>query len=253
MKRTVQYSRGQVRYTGKLDHAAFTAWCQSPDGWPVLKPLIAETRFSLFGRKRAAQRGLWQQLKQTARSTSMVGALQHHVDAHFARLSRIVYARDLPMVGVSLHRLIAVPRLFANSVTDRQMDSALQKEPVFASVNRREPLRHWFIFALINGIEAATLAAKPSPKKPIPAGSDWIVVGVNNTFEWRLPLQGPAWPGHYYLLELTHTPITRAVRKEVAKAIAQMEASLPGLSRVDRNEILRQAGVSLEKLAAKAG
>jgi hypothetical protein len=253
MKRTVQYSRGGVRYTGKLDRAAFTAWCQSPDGWSVLKPLIAETRFSLFGRKRAAQRSLWQQLKQAAQSTAISGALQHHVDAHFARLSRIVYARDLPMVGVSLHRLIAVPRLFANAVTDRQIDSSLQKEPVFASVNRREPLRRWFVLGLINSIETATLAAKPTPKKPVPAGSDWIVVGVNNTFEWRIPLHGPAWPGHYYLLELTNTPITRAVRKDTAKAIAQMEASLPGLSRVDRNEILRQAGVSLEKLAAKAG
>jgi hypothetical protein len=253
MKRAVQYSRGQVRYTGKLDRSAFMDWCQSPDAWSVLKPLIAETRFSLFGRKRAAQRGLWQQLRDTAKSTAILGALQHHVDAHFARLSRIVYARDLPMVGVSLHRLIAVPRLFANSVTDRQIDAALQKEPVFASVNRREPLRRWFVQTLINGIEAATLAAKPTPKKPVPAGSDWIIVGVNNTFEWRIPLQGPAWPGHHYLLELTHTPITRSVRKDTARAIAQMEASLPGLSRVDRNEILRQAGLSLEKLAAKAG
>jgi hypothetical protein len=32
-----------------------------------------------------------------------------------------------------------------------------------------------------------------------------------------------------------------------------MEAALAQLSRVDRNEILRQAGLSLEKLAAKAG
>src|SRR5262249_24907269 len=108
-------------------------------------------------------------------------------------------------------------------------------------------------FSIISGIESAALAAKPTPKRPLTAGSDWVIVGVNDSFEWRIPLQGPAWPGHYYLLELTHTPITRAVRKEAATAIAQEEASLPGLSRVDRNEILRQAGLSLEKLAAKAG
>src|SRR5262249_17340996 len=245
MKRTVQYSQGRVRYTGKLDRGAFSAWCNSADGWPVLKPIIAETRFSLFGRKRAAQRGLWQQLKETAGATANADALQQHVDAHFARLSRIVYARDLPMVGVSFHRLIAVPRLFANSVTDRQIDAPLQTHPVFASVHRREPLRRWFIFSIISGIESAALAANPTPKRPLTAGSDWVIVGVNDSFEWRIPLQGPAWPGHYYLLELTHTPITRAVRKIAEKTIKEMETSLAGLSSVDSNENIHQASLSL--------
>src|SRR5262249_6735074 len=134
--------------------------------------------------------------------------------------------------------------------TDRR---GLQTQAAFASVDGREPLRRWFIHRLIDGIESATLAARPRPKRPLPAGPDWGIVRVNESFEWRVPLHGPAWPGHYYLLELTHTPITRAVRKEAANAVAQLETSLPGLSRVDRNEILRQAGVSLEKLAAKAG
>jgi hypothetical protein len=156
------------------------------------------------------------------------------------------------MLGVGLHRLVAVPRLFANTMTDREIDAALQQVPAFASVDGRDLLRHWFILTLISHIEAATLAAEPTAKRPLPAGPDWIIVGMNDTFEWGIPLQGSGWPGHYYLLELTHTPITRAIRKEAVKAIAQMEASLPGLSRVDRNEILRQAGSSMEKLAGRA-
>jgi hypothetical protein len=253
MKRAVQYSRRRVRYTGKLDRGAFAAWCRSAEGQSVLKPIIAKTRFSLFGRQRSAQRRVWRDLTAAARSTGIASTMQHHVESHFARLSRLAYARDLPMVGVGLHRLVAVPRLFVNAITDREIDAALQRQPAFASVNGRELLRHWFIVTVISHIDAATVAAQPNAKRPLPAGTDWIIIGVNDRFEWGVPLEGAGWPGHYYLLELTHTPITRAIRKEAVKAIAQLEASLPGLSRVDRNEILRQAGLSLKKLVARAG
>ena len=253
MKNTVQYSRGRVRFTGRIDRAAFAAWCHSLDGQSVLEPIISTMRFSLFGKRRAAQRRVWLEMTGAAQSGAVAAALQQQVDSYFSRLSTLVYARDLPVLGVNLRRLVAVPRLFANTVTDRQVDAALKMQPAFATANGRASLRHWFGIMLINGIETAALNARPTPKQPLPAGSDWIIVGVNDSFEWRVPLQGPAWPGHYYLLELTHTPITRAVRKAAGKAIAEMEASLASLSRVDRNEILRQAGLSLEKLAAKAG
>jgi hypothetical protein len=253
MKRTVQYSRGRVRYTGRIDRAAFVAWCQSLDGQSVLEPIISTMRFSLFGKRRAAQRRVWLDLTGTAASGTVAAALQQQVDSYFSRLSTLVYARDLPVRGINLHRLVAVPRLFANSVTDRQIDAALKMQPAFATANGRASLRHWFGLVLINGIETTALDARPTPKRPLPAGRDWIIVGVNDSFEWRVPLQGPAWPGHYYLLELTNTPITRAVRKAAVNTIAEMEATLAGLSRVERNEILRQAGLSLEKLAAKAG
>lgn len=55
-----------------------------------------------------------------------------------------------------------------------------------------------------------------------------------------------------YLLELTSRPITRTVRKAAADAITQMEISLPALSRSHRNQILTQAGLSLEQLLARA-
>jgi hypothetical protein len=242
-----------VRYTGHIDRAAFAEWCQSLDGQSVLEPIVSTMRFSLFGKRRAAQRRVWLELRGAAVSGTIAAALQRQVDSYFSRLGTLVYARDLPVRGINLHRLVAVPRLFANTVTDRQIDAALTMQPTFATANGRASLRHWFGLILINGIETAALNARPTLKRPLEAGREWIIVGVNHTFEWRVPLQGPAWPGHYYLLELTNTPITRAVRKAADKAIAEMEATLGCLSRVDRNEILRQAGLSLEKLAAKAG
>jgi hypothetical protein len=253
MKKVVQYLRGRVRYTGRIDRGAFAAWCQSPDGQSLIEPLMSTARFSLFGRRRAVQRRVWLELTETTQSDTVVAALQQQVDSYFFRLGTLVYARDLPMTGVKLHRLVAVPRLFANTVTDRQVDAVLKMHGAFATGNGRASLRRWFGHTLISDIESAVLTARPTPKQALPAGREWILVGVNNSFEWRVPLHGPAWPGHYYLLELTHTPITRSVRKIAEKTIDEMEASLASLSRVDRNEILRQAGFSLEKLAAKAG
>jgi hypothetical protein len=57
-------------------------------------------------------------------------------------------------------------------------------------------------------------------------------------------LKEPPWDGHHYVLELTREPITRAVRKAVTAAIKQIEASLPKLSRVERNDILRRAAAA---------
>ena len=79
-------------------------------------------------------------------------------------------------------------------------------------------------------------------KRPLAAGKEWISVGLDGAFVWRLPLlHEPPWDGHHYVLELTRDPITRAVRKAVAAAVERIEASLPSLSRVERVEILRRA------------
>jgi hypothetical protein len=75
-----------------------------------------------------------------------------------------------------------------------------------------------------------------------------MIVGVNQQFEWRVPFEGPAWPGHYYALELTAQPITRAVRKAAEKAIAGLEQSLPSLPKNRRSDIIRQATLSLDHL-----
>ena len=133
-----------------------------------------------------------------------------------------------------------------------RIDDALQAQPVFGALAGGESLRATFVLALIDGIETAVARARPSPRSALRAGVDWIAVGLNQRFEWRVPLDGPAWPGHYYVLELTRMPITRAVRTAASEAIARMEASLPSLSRAHRAEIVRHAGLSLDQLLARA-
>ena len=187
-----------------------------------------------------------------AGSGPVVAAVQREIDSYLVRLETLVYARDLPCVGIDLHRLVVVPRLFANAIIDRRIDASLKSESAFATLNGCQLLRDWFVLTVIDGIAAVLVDERPSPKRPLPAGNDWMIVGVNDQFEWRIPFKGPAWPGHFYLLELTSRPITRTVRKAAADAITQMETSLPSLPRSHRNQILREAGSSLEQLLARA-
>jgi hypothetical protein len=127
-----------------------------------------------------------------------------------------------------------------------RLDRALQVQPVFAVAETGSPLRDWFILTVIGALEAAMIAARPSPWRPLPVGEGWITVGINERFTWRPPFEGFAWLGHYYVLELRPIAITRAVRKATRNAIAEFEESLASLSEPHRAEILRKATQALE-------
>jgi hypothetical protein len=248
MRRSVRFSRGRLRYTGRIARASFVRWAGSTEGQSALAPLASQRHFALFGRMRAARRHVWRLLARSARSEAVGVALQHEID-QFLCLHTLAYA-DLPCVRVDLRRLVVVPRLFVNSETYRRLSAALHAQPAFAALEGGESLRAWFALTLIEGVGAAVVRARPSPRRPLPAGEGWIAVGVNEQFEWHVPIESPAWPGHYYVLELRPTPITRAVRKATRQAITGLEASLLSLSRADRGAILRQATASLERLAS---
>lgn len=201
--------------------------------------------FALFGKRRAARARLWKQLAHAARAEEAVLIVQREMDQYLAHLGTLVFAQDLPRVGIDLHRLVVVPRMFVNGQAYRRIDTALKAEPAFAALDGGDSLRRAFVVALVDGVAAAVAGARPSPRHPLPAGNEWITVGVNEQFEWRVPFDGPAWPGHYFVLELTRSPITRAVRKAVGETIVRLETALSSLSRVRRSEILKQAGSSL--------
>jgi len=251
MKTLVRYSSGRITFTGGVPHASFAAWAESPAGRPVLEQVQSGIGFALLGRKRAARRSVWRTLKQAARNETVVAAIQREADAYLTRLDRLVYAHDLPRASVGFHRLVVVPRSFVNAVAYRGLVAAIDGQLAFPEADRHESLLDWFVLLTISGIEAAVVGARPSIRHPLSAGKDWITVGVNERFEWGIPLQGPAWLGHYYVLELTSEPITRAVRKQTEEAIVTLEQSLPSLSRVHRNGILREAGLSLEQLLVR--
>lgn len=241
-----------MTFTGRVPHAPFAVWTDSAEGRPVLEQVQSGVGFSLLGRKRAARRLVWRRLNEAARNETVAAAMQREVDAYLTRLGRLVYAHDLPRGNVGLRRLVVVPRSFVNAVAYRRIVAAIDGQLTLAEADRHESLLDWFVLLTINRIEAAIVGARPSPRQPLPAGKDWLTVGINERFEWGIPLQGSAWLGHYYVLELTSEPLTRAIRRQIEEAIANLENSLPSLSRVHRNGILREAGLSLEQLLAGA-
>jgi hypothetical protein len=217
------------------------AWTDTPEGRAAVAAVARHMRFSLLGKERAARRRLWRGLVTATRDERIVAMLQREVDAYLGRLGQLVYADGLPLTGVNLHRLVVVPRVLLNSAAYRSIATNFSRQPAVASLEWGESLREFFFLRLIREIHAAIVRAEPSPKHPLGAGDDWISVGLNTAFVWRVPFKAPAWAGHHYVLELTRDPITRAVRKAVVERIRGFEASLPSLSRLERNDILRRA------------
>ena len=248
MKTPVQNSRGRLVYTGQIARSTFSAWAQSADGCALLDRVASELRWAPFGRIRAARGRIWRELQRTIRGAQLTGILQREVEASLERLDPIVHAHDLPRMSVDLRRLVVVPRLFVNAEAYRGISAALVSESGFTKAPETVPLHEWLTVTIIEAIESAVLRERPSIARPLQAARSWMIVGVNKKFEWRVPFEGPAWPGHYYALELTAQPITRAVRKAVDKAIVGSEQSLPSLPKNRRSDIIRQATLSLDQL-----
>jgi hypothetical protein len=91
---------------------------------------------------------------------------------------------------VELHRLIAVPRLFANAALGRRIDAALETHPAFSTASRCEPVLAWFTQLVIDGVEAALADARPSPTRFLPAGDDWIIRRRERSVRVAGPVQG---------------------------------------------------------------
>jgi len=241
MKAWVHFRRGRARYTGAITRQPFVAWLATPEGRAVLDASASHGRFAFFAEARASRR-LWRGLAAAARQPGAVAAIQSEVDAYLDRLHEFAYAAGLPRLSVDLHRVVVVPRVLINGAAYGAVARRLRSERAFASLEGGDALREFFVMTLIDHLDAAIAGTKPSPKRPLTVGKEWISVGLEDAFVWRLPmLNEPPWDGHHYVVELTRDPITRAVRKKVVAAVEHIEASLPSLSRVERNEILRRA------------
>jgi hypothetical protein len=248
MKTPVRSSRGQLQYTGRIAREAFAEWADSAEGNAATARLAARTGFAFFGKMRAARQQMWRELTAAARGDSVAAAVQREIDAHLARLDTFVFADGLPAVMVDLRRLIVVPRLLVHGESYRRLELALHVQPAIGGLAGGESLRKWLSVMLVDSIAAAVNDAGPSIRHPLPAGDGWIVIGVDEQFEWQIPFDGPTWHGHYFVLELTRRPLTRAVRTAAADGLAQLQTGLPTLSYVHRTEVIRQAVQSLDVL-----
>jgi len=241
MKPWVRYRRGRASYAGGITRAPFAAWLATPQGRAVVDQEASRARFGLFARARAARR-LWRQLAAAAREPGVVVRIQSEIDGYLGRVPEFAYADGLPRLTVDLHRIVVVPRVLINCAAYGAIARGLHAERAFASLGGGDALRDFFVRTLVDHLDAAVESTMPSPKRPLEVGKEWVSVGLDGAFTWRLPvLNEPPWDGHHYVLELTRDPITRALRKKILAAVERIQASLPSLSRLERNEILRRA------------
>jgi hypothetical protein len=237
----VRHRRGGARYAGRITRAPLVEWLATPEGQATVDAVASRLRLRFLARRRAARR-LWRQLAGAARDPEVVTTVQSEIDAYPGRLQEFAYAEGLPRVSVDLHRIVVVPRVLLNAAAYGAIARRLKSVRAFTALEGGEALRGFFVLTLIRDLDAAIARATPSPKRPLTAGADWISVGLDAAFVWRVPLLNePPWDGHHYVLELTRDPLTRKLRKAVAEAVQRLESSLPALTRVDRNEILRRA------------
>lgn len=241
MKPWVRFRRGRACYAGGITRAPFAAWLATPEGEAVLNQEASRARFAFLARSRAARR-LWRQLAAAAREPGVAVRIQSEIDGYLGRLQEFAYADGLPRLNVDLHRIVVVPRVLINCAAYGAIGRGLQAERAFTSLHGGDALRDFFIRTLVDHLDAAIESTMPSPKRPLEVGKEWVSVGLDAAFTWRLPaLNEPAWDGHHYVLEVTRDPITRALRKKILAAVERIQASLPSLSRLERNEILRRA------------
>ena len=235
----VRFRRGRALYNGRITRAPLVAWLATPTGRVTLDEAASHLRF--FAQARGARR-LWRQLAAAARDPDVIAIIQSELDGYLGRLQEFAYAEGLPRASVDLHRIVVVPRVLINGAAYGAIARRLRSTHAFASIDGGDALRAFFFETIIHHLDGAIAGATPSPKCPLTIGKEWISVGLDGAFVWRLPLMNePPWDGHHYILELTRDPITRAVRKAVVAAVQRVEASLPSLSRSERNEILRRA------------
>ena len=241
MKAWVRYRRGRVLYTGAISRRPFMAWLDTPGGRAVVDDAVSRLRLAFLARSRALRR-VWRQLAAAAREPRVVVAIQSEMDAYLGRVREFAYSAGLPRLKVDLHRIVVVPRVLINGAAYGAIAKRLRAEREFMALEGGDALRDFFVTTLVGDLDAAITATLPSPKHPLVVGRDWMSIGLDNAFVWRLPLLAePPWDGHHYVLELTRDPVTRGLRKKAARGIEQMKESLAMLSRLERNEILRRA------------
>ena len=175
-----------------------------------------------------------------AQNGIVANAIQEEADRYLARLTQLAYAEGLPRVVVNLYRLVVVPRQLLNGVARQCLAARLRREPALTGLES-QPLKDFFCLQLVRDMDAAITSVQPTVKRPFATGHGWATVGLNTEYVWFAAVEDSRWAGHHFAFELPRDPISRAMRKAIEEAMKTFDSSLPVLSRVERNDILRRA------------
>jgi len=214
-------------------------WLESSEGVEAIGSAAGAIRFSLLGRVRAARRRMARTLSDAIDSKATRKSLAAECEHFLATWAQIAYAPALPRIMLDGRRLVVVPR----TMIARRSAGALSTR-LGAALGPSVPdgFKAFFARWILRAIDDAIRRAAPGPKRPVQAAESWSCVHVEPDFLWVDPsFSGEFWRGHVMMFELPHGGLRRGERRALVTAIAQLSASLPGLTRSARDGTVRTA------------
>lgn len=235
--------RGRLRYRGRLSRAPLTTWLSTKEGEEAVTAAAKRAGLKLFAASRT-RRAFWKTLDRAARSEAVRNALQGEAEQFAKVLGQACYAPALPRMQVALHRLVIVPRALIAARARTGVRQRLWNVPPLAAVD--ESVRAFFCEQILIELNGAVEHATPSPSKPVQGTDGWSCIGADRPYVWVDPLwAGADWSGHLVMFEFPGKALTRDQRKELEAAIQQLQQGLGGLSRIQRDAIVRRAADGL--------
>ena len=238
----------RLRYRGRLSQAPYSAWAKTSDGAVTIDARASQNRLHIFARPRARRR-IWRELERAARSEPLCTAIQSEAD-HFASVVvEASHALGLPRRALALHRLVIVPRALVAGRTRTALRRRLYNSEPLGVIDPR--VRDFFCEQLAIELDAAVAEHRPSVFRPLLTREGWGCVGRDTEYEWVDPnLSGPGSSGHLLMFEFPREGLSRRARKDVDRAVHELQNSLTNVSRAQRQEIIRVAVDGLPKATA---
>lgn len=231
---------GRVMYAGRISREPYATWVVTKAGAAAIDSVAKGIGFRLFGRARAARKRVWRELSAAASSDDGRAAMQSVADIYLQSISALAYAQGLPRTTVGLRRLVLVPRALVAGRARAAVAARMNVCPAFAErpVGERDFL---FEAALVQA-DAAVHSARPTIRRPVRAPEEWGCVGADTRFAWVDQYwSGPGWSGHWFVYEFPREAMSRADRKAIERAAAELHASLGTLSRERRQALVKLA------------
>lgn len=236
----------RLRYRGRLSKEPYAAWVRTSEGEAAIDARARQDRLYIFPRARARRR-IWRDLERTARGDVLRAAIQTEAD-HFGRVVvEASHAPGLPRRTIALHRLIILPRTIVAARVRAGVRRRLFNSATLAALDAR--VRDFFCEQLVVELDSAVAEGRPSVFRPVQTNETWGCVGRDAECLWVDPMfSGPGWGGHLLMFEFPREGLSRKQRKEVDRAVHDLQTSLVHLSRIQRGAIVRMAVDGLPRL-----
>jgi hypothetical protein len=236
----------RLQYRGRLTRGPFAAWAKTTEGAAAIDERVGKDRLYVFRRTRARRR-MWRELETASRSEQVRRAIQDEA-GHFATIIvEASHAPALPRRTIALHRLVMVPRTLIAARARAGLRKRLFNSDALRTVDPH--VRDFLCEQLLIELDTAIAQSRPSVARPLLTRDTWRCVGRDATYEWVDPMfSGACWSGHFLMFEFPREGFSRKVRKEVDRAVQELQSSLANISHLQRNAIVRTAVDGLPQL-----